>query len=121
MLAVTIHAARRAGSPKRMTHTVNAAGVLFGRFIMASSAVNRLGRHIVVRVFARDIRMTTGAGICAMHRRRKFRFIDKEPNRFAGRVGFVERFIGMAFEAGGVGIFFGTNCAVTRDEQTGNQ
>jgi hypothetical protein len=56
-----------------------------------------------------------------MHRRRKFRFIDKEPNRFAGRVGFVERFIGMAFEAGGVGIFFGTNCAVTRDEQTGNQ
>ena len=118
---MTIRTAGRAGSTQRMTHTVYAGGVLFGGLIVASSAIDRLGREVVVRVFARDIRVAAGASVGAMHRRRKFRLIDKQPNRFAGRVGLVESFIGMAFEAGGVGILFGSECRTGPEEIRKNQ
>src|SRR6516225_12448853 len=108
MLAMTIGTARRAGSPQGMTHTVDAAGVLFGGPIVATGAVDRLGRNVVVRMFRRDIGMTTGTRVGAMDRRRKFRFIDKEPDRLARSVGLVQTFVGMAFEAGRVGVFLGS-------------
>jgi hypothetical protein len=57
-----------------------------------------------------------------MHRRREFGFIDEEPHRLAGRVGLVERFIGMALKAGRVGIFLGSNRAAPgRQEKHGDE
>jgi len=116
MLAVTIGTTGRAGCAQRMAHAVDTGGVLFGRFFVAGGAVDRFGRHVVVRMLGRDVRVATGAGVGAMHRSCKFRFIDKEPDRLAGRVGFIQRFIGMAFQADRVGILFVSGRASARQE-----
>ena len=117
MLAVTIRTARRAGGSQGMTHAMDAGGVLFGGLIVAGGTVDRLGRHVVIRVFARDVRMATGARIGVMHRGREFRLVDKQPDRLARSFGLVQSFIRVAFQARGVGIFVGSKCVATAEEQ----
>ena len=121
MLAMTIGTARRAGSAQRMTHTVDAGGILFRRLIMAGSAVDRLGRHIVIRVFAGYVGMTTRARVRAMHRRSELGFIDKKPNRFACRIGLVQSFIRMALQTSGVGVLFSSKGTAAARKEDGNQ
>ena len=108
VVAVAIHATCGARGAESVADAVNAGGVLPSRLFMASAAIDRLGRDVIVGVFGGYIGMATGAGIGLMDGACEQRLIDEQGDFFPSGIGFAECLVCMAIQAGGVGIFFGS-------------
>lgn len=103
--AVAVPALRRAGRAHRMTHAVDARGVIFTFFFMTTGAIR--WRDILVVLQFRDAVVTVNAIQLAVNRQRKTirreiadGFLDAVDHPGGGR-------IGMAVETVGVGQFRG--------------
>src|SRR5271166_2958938 len=66
---------------------------------MASRAIRRFCGHIVIGMFAREVRMATGAGVGAMDGRGELRHVHVKRYDTAGGVGLDEGRVVMAVEA----------------------
>src|SRR5262245_2218587 len=60
---------------------VHARAITLGLALMTDAAIDRLGGEVVIRMFDRDIGMTTGASVGSVRRAGQLRWIDKEGNR----------------------------------------
>src|SRR5206468_593543 len=118
---VAVNAARRARGTELMAYAVNAGRVFFGLQFVASGAIDRFGRDIVIRMLGGQIRMTTGAAIGLMDGRTEFGFVYEQPNCLVSSVGFEERFIGVTVEAGAVLDWLGKDAQSRRQRDSGRR
>ena len=91
-----------AGSTKRVAGPVNTGGIPSRRVFMAGGTIDRFGSYIIVGMFLGDIRAATGTGIGFVNAGSQFGFVHEQRYSDAGRVRFVESFVGMAVEASAV-------------------
>jgi len=64
---------------------MDAQAVRFGLLLVTRCAVHRLCRKVVVRMFAREIRMTIRASVRLVNRREEFLLVDKKQLHVARR------------------------------------
>ncbi len=83
-----------------MAGAMDARGVVFGRLFVAGGTVHRLGRDVIVRVFRADIGVTSGASIRVVNRMRQLGLVNVKRDADASGIGFIERFVGVAIQAG---------------------
>ena len=102
--AVAIPATGGAGSAQLVAHAMDAGRVLLDGLLVALDATGRLRRHIVVRVLGGNVRVAIRAGIGLVDGGLEPGFIHEQGDFFAGGVGLGERLVGMAIQAGAVGV-----------------
>ncbi len=118
VLAVAIGAGGRCGGAHGAAHAVDARGIDIRLLLVADRAVHRLRRDVVVGMIPGEIAVATGAQVGLVDGSREFRRIDKQRNDLADRIGLVQVFISMAFQAVAVGDDFRPDC---REGDTRNQ
>ena len=108
----------RAGFARQERQTVHAGVVRFGLILMTTGAVHRSGCKIVVRMTRGQIAVAIGATVGPVAGGGQFRRIDEQRNDLADRVGLVQVFVSVAFQAVAVGDDLGPDC---REGDTRNQ
>ena len=86
---------------------MDAGGILLGFGVMALGASGRLHGDVVVRVLGGHVGVATGAGVGLVNAGEQLSLLDKQGNLLAGGIGFGERLIRVAIQAGAVGILVG--------------
>src|SRR5690348_15537167 len=120
MRPMTVGATGGTGSPQGVAGSVDAAGVSFGRLLVAGAAIDRPGHDIVVRVLVGH-RVATDARIGAVDRPAQPGFVNEQGNTDARRVGLVKRLVGMAVQAGGVWVLFRAEQRQRADKEQNQQ
>jgi hypothetical protein len=90
-----------------VAYTVNAGGVVLAWLFVTLGAIDRFGCDIVVGVFRGEVCVTTGASVGSVNGCLEPGFIHEQGNPFAGGVGFVKGLVGVALQAGAVGVLVG--------------
>ena len=103
---VAVAAGGGAFLPGGRREAMNTGAVAFGLLGVALGASGGLRRDIVVRMLGSNVRVAIHAGVGLVDCGLEPGFIDEQRDFFASGVGLGEGFIGMAIEAGAVGILF---------------
>ena len=90
-----------------MANTMDAGRIIIRRMLVTIGAVRGPGRDTVIRVFCGDIRVATGTGVRVVNGSNKFSLVNEERNFFAELICFREGFVGVAIQAGAIGICIG--------------
>jgi len=85
-----------------MAHAVDAGRVFSSLFFVATSAIDPLGRDVVVRVFDRQVGMASCTGVCFVDRSQEPGLINEQGKDITSGVGFEEGLVRMAVETSAV-------------------
>jgi len=102
----------------RQGEPMGAGAKAFRLVTVADRALHRFSGDVVLGMRFLQVGMATGAVVGLVDGSFELRFIDKQGDGFAGRIGFDQRLVGMAFQA--IAIFHnGGSETGTRQQQSG--